>query len=92
MRNLYKMIFSLVLMLGVAFSSLAQNTGTVSDQLTEGKWINHQDGYIPNALSDKSRGTVKRYKIYEFKEDKTFTMDSIKQRFTGHWTIEGKRL
>ncbi|MDE5421212.1 sodium ion-translocating decarboxylase subunit beta [Ancylomarina sp. DW003] len=92
MRNLYKMIFSLVLMLGVAFSSLAQNTGTVSDQLTEGKWINHQDGYIPNALSDKSRGTVKRYKIYEFKEDKTFTMDSIKQRFTGHWTIEGKKV
>ncbi len=92
MRNLYKMIFSLVLMLGMAFSSLAQNTGTVKEQLTEGKWINHQDGYIPNALGDESRGTVKRYKIFEFKADKTFTMDSIKQRFTGHWTIEANKV
>ena len=92
MRNLYKMIFSLVLMLGVAFSSLAQNTETIKEQLTEGKWINHQDGYIPNALSDKTRGTVKRYKIYEFQENNTFTMDSIKQRFTGHWVIEGKKI
>jgi sodium ion-translocating decarboxylase beta subunit len=92
MRNLYKMIFSLVLMLGMAFSSLAQNTGTVKEQLTEGKWINHQDGYIPNALGDESRGTVKRYKIFEFQEDNTFTMDSIKQRFTGHWAIEGEKV
>ncbi len=92
MRNLYKMIFSLVLMLGMAFSSLAQNTGTVKEQLTEGKWINHQDGYIPNALGDESRGTVKRYKIFEFQADKTFTMDSIKQRFTGHWTIEANKV
>jgi len=86
------MIFSLVLMLGMAFSSLAQNTGTVKEQLTEGKWINHQDGYIPNALGDESRGTVKRYKIFEFQADKTFTMDSIKQRFTGHWTIEANKV
>jgi len=92
MRNLYKMIFSLVLMLGVCFSSLAQNTGTIEKQLTEGKWINHQDGYVPNALgvSDK---TVRRYKIFEFKEEnKSFSMDSIKQRFTGHWAIEGDKV
>lgn len=89
MRNLYTMIFSLVLMLGMAFSSLAQNTGSIEDQLTEGKWINHQDGYIPNALS-KSNTTVKRYKIFEFKENKSFSMDSIKQRFTGHWKVEGE--
>ena len=92
MRNLYKMIFSLVLMLGMAFSSLAQNTGTIKEQLIEGKWINHQDGYIPNALSDETRGTVRRYKIYEFQENNTFSMDSIKQRFTGHWSIEGKKI
>ena len=92
MRNLYKLIFSLVLMLGMAFSSLAQNTGIVKEQLTEGKWINHQDGYIPNALGDETRGTVKRYKIYEFQENNTFTMDSIKQRFTGHWTIEANKV
>ncbi len=92
MRNLYKMIFSLVLMLGVCFSSLAQNNGAIEKQLTEGKWINHQDGYVPNALgvSDK---TVKRYKIFEFKEENhSFSMDSIKQRFTGHWTIEGNKI
>ncbi len=92
MRNLYKMIFSFILMLGVAFSSLAQDTETIKEQLTKGKWINHQDGYIPNALGDKSKGTVKRYKIFEFQENNTFTMDSIKQRFTGHWSIEGNQI
>jgi len=92
MRNLYKMIFSLVLMLGMAFSSLAQNTGTIKEQLIEGKWINHQDGYIPNALSDETRGTVRRYKIYEFQGNNTFSMDSIKQRFTGHWSVEGNKI
>jgi sodium ion-translocating decarboxylase beta subunit len=92
MRNLYKMMFSLVLMLGVAFSSLAQDTETIKGQLTEGKWINHQDGYIPNALGDATRGTVKRYKIYEFQENNTFTMDSIKQRFIGHWVVEGDNI
>nr|WP_227005988.1 sodium ion-translocating decarboxylase subunit beta [Marinifilum sp. N1E240] len=91
MRKLYTMLFSMILVMGFALNSIAQDQGSNEAKLTDGKWINHQDGYIPNplGLSDK---TVKRYKIIEFKADKSFTMDSIKQRFTGHWSMDGNTL
>jgi oxaloacetate decarboxylase beta subunit len=91
MRKLYTMVFSLILIMGVVFNSLAQDQGDAAAKLTTGKWINHTDGYVPNPLG-VSKTTVKRYKIIEFKADKTFTMDSIKQRFTGHWAAEGNRI
>ncbi len=91
MRKLYSMVFSMILVMGLAFSAIAQDSSDTAAKLTTGKWVNHADGYIPNpiGLSDK---TVKRYKTFEFKEDHTFIMDSVKQRFSGSWKAEGENV
>ncbi len=61
---------------------------TANDQirkvLISGKWINKVDGYIPSAVGKATR-TVERCKIFSFNHNGTFTMDSIKQRYTGKW-------
>lgn len=67
---------------------MANKSGSVRETLTHGKWVNKADGYIPNAVG-KSDRTVARYKTYNFENDGTFTMDSIKQRFTGTWELNG---
>ena len=61
------------------------------ERLTSGKWVNKAGGYIPNAMG-VSDARVERYKIYNFDPDGTFTMDSIKQRYSGNWEIEGDRV
>lgn len=76
----------------------ASNGGSLKDELVHGKWMNKADGYIPKAIRaadlkpDQRERTVSRYKIYSFYEDGTFTMDSIKQRYTGDWRLEGNRV
>lgn len=76
----------------------ASNGGSLKDELVHGKWMNKADGYIPKAIRaadlkpDQRERTVARYKIYSFYEDGTFTMDSIKQRYTGDWRLEGNRV
>ncbi|WP_321299188.1 sodium ion-translocating decarboxylase subunit beta [Marinifilum fragile] len=91
MRKLYTLVFSMILIMGFAINSIAQDQGDATAKLTSGKWVNHADGYIPNPIGE-SKTTVKRYKTIEFKKDNTFTMDSIKQRFTGHWVLNGTNL
>jgi len=88
MRKLYTLVFSMILVMGLAFNSIAQKSLDASAKLTTGKWVNHSDGYIPNPIG-KSVRTVKRYKSIEFKEDHSFMMDSIKQRFSGEWELNG---
>ncbi|WP_372755107.1 sodium ion-translocating decarboxylase subunit beta [Labilibaculum sp.] len=91
MRKLYSLVFSMILVMGLAFNSIAQKSSDTAAKLTTGKWVNHVDGYIPSptGISDK---TVKRYKIFEFKNDKTFIMDSVKQRFSGNWEVQGENV
>lgn len=91
MRKLYSIVFSMILVMGLVSNSVAQNSGDIAAKLTSGKWINHEDGYIPNPIGE-SNTTVKRYKIFEFKGDHTFIMDSVKQRFTGEWKVEGEEV
>ncbi|MDQ1769397.1 sodium ion-translocating decarboxylase subunit beta [Labilibaculum euxinus] len=91
MRKLYSLVFSMILVMGLAFNSIAQKSSDTAEKLTTGKWVNHEDGYIPNPVGN-SDITVKRYKIFEFKSDKTFIMDSVKQRFTGKWKAEGENV
>ncbi|MGQ1911647.1 sodium ion-translocating decarboxylase subunit beta [Marinifilum sp. RC60d5] len=91
MRKLYKLVFLMIFVLGLGFSSFAQNHTDAAAKLTTGKWINHTDGYVPNPIG-VSNTTVKRYKTIEFKKDLSFTMDSVKQRFTGHWLMNGDEL
>lgn len=91
MRKLYSIVFSMILVMGLVSNSVAQKSGDIAAKLTSGKWINHEDGYIPNPIGE-SNTTVKRYKIFEFKGDHTFIMDSVKQRFTGEWKVEGEEV
>jgi len=68
--------------------SLTSNAQNVEKELTSGKWLNRTGGYIPSPIGESDR-TVERYKTIDFSEDGTFTMDSIKQRYTGSWVLNG---
>ena len=68
--------------------SLTSNAQNVEKELTSGKWLNRTDGYIPSPIGESNR-TVKRYKTIDFRENGTFTLDSIKQRYTGKWKLAG---
>lgn len=68
------------------FASLLTAGEVDSETLTSGKWLNKSGGYIPNPVGDSDE-RVERYKIFTFKPDRTFIMDSAKVRYTGHWTI-----
>jgi sodium ion-translocating decarboxylase beta subunit len=83
MKNKF-LLFSLLLFL----TQLVFAGGQVNEEkLTDGKWLNKSDGYIPNALG-QSKGTVERYKTFTFNPDQTFFMDSAKVRYTGNWHTE----
>lgn len=69
----------------------ASGKDNLKEELVHGKWVNKSGGYIPNALG-KSNTTVSRYKIYSFSADGSFTMDSIKQRYTGTWVLNGNQV
>jgi oxaloacetate decarboxylase beta subunit len=98
----YKVIILFLTILNFFSNVATLHAQTATEKkLMSGKWINHSDGYIPNAtvnpdtITDWSKiRTVKRFKTFEFKEEvlndnviKTFTMDSAKQRYTGKWEI-----
>lgn len=89
-----KLIFIALSFLFVALNGhfcQAANKDNLKEELVHGKWVNKADGYIPNATGNSDR-TVARYKIYQFNENGTFTMDSIKQRYTGTWELEGNQV
>jgi oxaloacetate decarboxylase beta subunit len=102
----FKMFSFCLLMLGLFFSNQSMAGDNLEHEIQSGKWMNKAGGYIPQAainpdtVSDWSKiRTVERYKTIEFKEDlidgrlvKTFVMDSVKQRFSGQWKIEGNTL
>ena len=81
----------MILVMGLASNSIAQKSSDTAVKLTTGKWVNHVGGYVPNPVGN-SDITVKRYKIFEFKNDNTFIMDSVKQRFSGKWKTEGENV
>ncbi len=84
----------LIVFLLIAPSTFAgSKTKNISDVLTSGKWVNRSDGYVPVPTynpDDKSETpprTTKRFKTITFEENKTFLLDSAKQRYSGHYTI-----
>lgn len=86
-----KLIFILLSFLFVVTGNeycQASEHRSLKEELVHGKWVNKTDGYIPNAVGTSDR-TVARYKTYSFLDDGTFTMDSIKQRYTGTWKLNG---
>lgn len=81
MKKLCLIIFAFVILLG---NFAHANTDDDIAVLTKGKWLNKSDGYKLRENSDK---TVERYKIIEFDIDRTFVMDSVKQRYSGEWRL-----
>jgi len=88
MNKLIFITLSFLFVLLNGYACRAANGDNLKEELVHGKWVNKADGYIPNATGNSDR-TVARYKIYQFNENGTFTMDSIKQRYTGTWEMEG---
>lgn len=92
-----KKLFQLLILL--IFTSQAVWAGGQSkmskEVLTSGKWVNYADGYvpIPTYKEDEAEGekpnTVKRFKMITFEENGTFILDSAKQRYTGHYMLNG---
>lgn len=96
-----KIIFIVLSFLFVALGSnfcQASNGRSIEEELVHGKWMNKSEGYIPKAIRaqdlkpEQKELTVSRYKVYSFYKDHTFTMDSIKQRYTGTWELEGNKV
>lgn len=96
MKKLFTLIAVLLLILP-SFSWADENSN-LAETITDGKWINRSDGYISsptfNPEVDKKEDfeTAKRYKTFSFSENHAFTMDSLKQRYTGNWKIEDNRI
>lgn len=96
-----KVIFIVLSFLLIALSGnfcQASNGRSIEEELVHGKWMNKSEGYIPKAIRkqdlkpEQKEQTIARYKVYSFFKDHTFTMDSIKQRYTGTWELEGNQV
>lgn len=90
MNKLLLTLFALFIAVSGLFAQSAETN------LVNGSWMNHADGYIPNALVNpdtitdwSSIETVRRYKMFKFEKDGTFLLDSAKHHYTGNWNITG---
>lgn len=95
-----KKLLQLLCILLFFVSALDANAETkdVQDKLTGSKWVNRSDGYIPiptydpDEAREKAPKTTKRFKTLGFEDNMTFLLDSAKQRYTGHYRIEGNKV
>lgn len=86
-----KKCYAWLVVLVVMMSQLVSAGEIEPDKLTQGKWLNRSDGYVPNPVGE-SKVTVKRYKTISFKDNFIFSMDSAKNRYSGHWSIFGDKI
>lgn len=105
MTKFFKYLIAFIVF-SIGLKSAAFADEQIQEKLIKGKWVNHSDGYIPNAvvnpdtITDWSKiETVKRYKTIQFKiEEKngkienTFILDSVKQRYTGTWEVSNGKI
>ncbi|MDR1755766.1 MAG: sodium ion-translocating decarboxylase subunit beta, partial [Culturomica sp.] len=82
---------SLLLAFLSGFRCEAAGSGGQEATLIHGKWVNKAGGYIPNAMG-VGDNRVERYKTYNFEADGSFTLDSLKQRYSGTWELQGNTL
>lgn len=101
-----RILILIFLLTGFVNQMFAVSNQEIAKALITGKWLNHADGYLPNAtvnpdsVKDWSKvRTVKRYKTFQFTQEtrdgklhQTFQMDSIKVRYTGTWSLEGNNV
>lgn len=96
MKKLFYIIAALLLTLP-SFAEAAENSD-LAKTITDGKWINRSDGYVASPTFDPSVDkkedfeSAKRYKTLSFSENYTFTMDSLKQRYSGKWTVKDDKI
>ncbi len=87
MKKNYVLYLAVVLLF---FANLL-NAENISDILQNGKWMNKSGGYYPTPImpskSDEIR-TVSRFKTFSFRKDGTFSMDSAKHEYVGHYKIK----
>nr|WP_319266944.1 sodium ion-translocating decarboxylase subunit beta [uncultured Draconibacterium sp.] len=95
MRKIFQLLLLLIFITPSVFG--AEQSEKISEVLTEGKWVNYSDGYVPiptykedGTQTEKPR-TVKRFKTFTFEEHGAFILDSAKTRYTGHFTISGDK-
>jgi carboxybiotin decarboxylase len=81
-----------------SFNVHAQSTNLI-ENITSGKWINRSEGYVPVPTYDPTEiapgekpATIKRFKTFSFFENKTFALDSAKQRYSGKYRISGDEI
>lgn len=72
-----------------AITSKSENT-KISEQLTSGKWLSKD--VLKRTFESEPDDVVTRYKTYQFKADGTFILDSAKQRYSGHWSVEQQNI
>lgn len=93
MKKLLQLFILLFLISPSLFAG--EQADNISKQLTNGKWVNRSDGYIPiptynpNENPDTKPATQKRFKTFSFEDNNTFVLDSAKQRYSGHYQITG---
>nr|WP_319590233.1 sodium ion-translocating decarboxylase subunit beta [uncultured Draconibacterium sp.] len=95
MRKIFQLLLLLIFITPSVFGAVQSEK--ISEVLTEGKWVNYSDGYVPiptykedGTQTEKPR-TVKRFKTFTFEEHGAFILDSAKTRYTGHFTISGDK-
>lgn len=105
MTKFFKYLIAFIV-LSIGLKSTAFANEQIQEKLIKGKWVNHSDGYIPNAvvnpdtITDWSKiETVKRYKTIQFKIEQnngkvenTFILDSVKQRYSGTWEVSNGKV
>lgn len=79
--------FTVLLLCQVVFAQAQDVKSTV----IKGKWVNYEKNYTPSPTGEGDR-KVERSKVYSFEEDGSFTMDSLKQRYVGKWSLNGEIL
>jgi len=97
MKKTLQLLFFLILVTPTLFA--AEQSEKISDLLTNGKWVNYSDGYVPIPTykegepgQKENPKTVKRFKTFTFETDGGFLLDSAKQRYSGHYKISGNNI
>ncbi len=87
MKKNYVLYLAVVLLFFANFL----NAENLSDILQNGKWMNKSGGYYPTPIMPSKSDeitTVSRFKTLSFRKDGTFSLDSAKHEYVGHYKIQ----
>ena len=97
MKNKFQLILFITLLFS-AFTVSSQDKN-LTEKITRGKWVTRTGGYVTDPTFNQKeadpaekQATQKRYKTFGFEKNKTFTLDSAKQRYTGNYRISGDKV